>query len=439
MFRGTRIEAVALAAFALAGAVCAQQPLGPEFQINTYTTNDQRDPRVAVAPDGKFVVAWSSYGSTGSDALQQSAQMRRFAANLAPFGPETQVNEFTHGWQRPSDVLFDDDGEFTVVWGSYHSNPGGSYVSANARRFDANGSPLAGQFVVMSLAEYASGASADSRATGGLVAVRSFDSGVVEVARVGNNGTPQGSFVLSREDHDLFGATVEVAPSGEFLVAWSDAELGSPWDATDIRLRRFHSTGAPAGEVVEVTGPGALGVRHSTRVARNPDGDFLVVWSDAASPETDTSGFSIQARLFGPTGSPLGEQLQVNDRTLGDQWSPQVAAAPDGSFVVTWYDYPGDVPGAGDGSGSGIRARHLSSEGTLTASSFAVNSFTTGDQFGPSVAIRPDGDFLITWTSDGSTGSDSSGRSVQLRRFRPALFADGFEGGDVGRWVSGGD
>jgi hypothetical protein len=419
--------------------LAAQQALGPETQINTYTTNDQRDPRVGVAPDGKFVVVWSSYGSTGSDALQESAQVRRFAANVAPLGPETQVNQFTHGGQRPSDVLFDDDGEFTVVWGSYFSSPGGSYVSANARRFGANGSPLGGQFVVMDLAEYASGASTDSRASGGLVAVRSFDSGVVEAARVGSNGTPQGSFVLSREDHYLFSPTVDVAPGGEFLVAWSDAESGYPLDVTDIRLRRFHSTGAPAGEVVEVTGPGALGERHSTRVARNADGDFLVVWADDASPETDTSGFSIQGRLFGPTGTPLGGQFQVNERTLGDQGDPQVAAAPDGGFVVTWYDDPSDVPGAGDGSGGGIRARILSAEGVSTASSFAVNSFTAGDQFRPSVAFRPDGDFLIAWTSDGSTGSDSSGRSVQLRRFRPALFADGFEGGDLGRWASGGD
>lgn len=439
MIRGAQLVAVGWATFACAGMLAAQQALGPETQINTYTTNDQRDPRVGVAPDGEFVVAWSSYGSTGTDTLQQSAQMRRFAANLAPLGPETQVNQFTHGWQRPSDVLFDEDGEFTVVWGSYSSNPGGSYVSAQARRFGADGSPLAGQFVVMDLAEYASAASAGSRASGGLVAVRSFDSGVVEGVRVGSNGTPQGSFLLSRADHYLFSPTVEVAPSGEFLVAWSDAESGYPWNVTDIRLRRFHSTGAPAGEVVEVTGPGALGVRHSTRVERNADGDFLVVWADAASPETDTSGFSIQARRFGPTGVPLGDPFQVNERTLGDQGQPQVAAAPDGSFVVTWYDEPGDEPGGGDGSGGGVRARILSAEGVLTASSFAVNSFTAGDQFGASVAFRPDGDFLIAWTSDGSTGSDSSGRSVQLRRFRPALFADGFESGDLGRWVPGGN
>lgn len=437
MIRGTRIEAVGLAACAFAGAVCAQQPLGPEVQINTYTTEDQRNPRVAVAPDGKVVVAWSSLGSTGTDTLQQSAQMRRFAANLAPLGPEAQVNQYTYGSQRPSDVLFDDDGEFTVVWGSYSSSPGGSYVSANARRFGANGSPLAGQFVVMNLAEYASGASAGSRASGGLVAVRDLG-GTLEGVRLGTDGTSHGSFAISREDHYLFGSTLEVAPTGEFVVAWTDVESGYPAYVTDIRMRRFHSTGAPAGEVVEVTGPGALGLRHSTRVARNAHGDFLVVWADAASPETDTSGLSIQARRFGPTGSPLGDQLQVNERTLGDQWEPQVAAAPDGSFVVTWFDDPGNVPGAGDGSGSGIRARTLSAEGELTASSFAVNSYTAGDQISPSIAFRPDGDFLIAWTSDGSTGSDSSGRSVQLRRFRPALFADGFESGDVSRWSTGG-
>lgn len=42
------------------------QPLGDEFQVNTYAEDDQRYPTVALAEDGRFVAAWQSYGQDGS-------------------------------------------------------------------------------------------------------------------------------------------------------------------------------------------------------------------------------------------------------------------------------------------------------------------------------------------------------------------------------------
>src|SRR5687767_9530204 len=38
-------------------------PIGSQFQVNTYTTNWQNLPAVAMDGDGDFVVAWNSYGS----------------------------------------------------------------------------------------------------------------------------------------------------------------------------------------------------------------------------------------------------------------------------------------------------------------------------------------------------------------------------------------
>jgi hypothetical protein len=42
--------------------------VGPELQVNTYTTSVQAFPSIASAPDGRFVVAWSSLGQDGSGA-----------------------------------------------------------------------------------------------------------------------------------------------------------------------------------------------------------------------------------------------------------------------------------------------------------------------------------------------------------------------------------
>ena len=50
--------------FALVSIPSAAQaqgdPLGSEFRVNTYTTNDQRIPSVAADSSGNFVVVWRS-------------------------------------------------------------------------------------------------------------------------------------------------------------------------------------------------------------------------------------------------------------------------------------------------------------------------------------------------------------------------------------------
>jgi hypothetical protein len=42
------------------------QPIGDEFQINTYVIDDQRYPVVALKDTGKFITAWQSYNQDGS-------------------------------------------------------------------------------------------------------------------------------------------------------------------------------------------------------------------------------------------------------------------------------------------------------------------------------------------------------------------------------------
>jgi hypothetical protein len=48
---------------------------------------------------------------------------------------------------------------------------------------------------------------------------------------------------------------------------------------------------------------------------------------------------------------------------------------------------------------------------------FQVNTYTTSSQSGPSVAMDPDGAFVVVWQSYGSGGTDTSGRSIQGQRF----------------------
>jgi hypothetical protein len=52
--------------------------VGAQFQINTYTISNQREPSVGTDAGGTFVVAWTSNGSLGTDTLGDSVQARIF-------------------------------------------------------------------------------------------------------------------------------------------------------------------------------------------------------------------------------------------------------------------------------------------------------------------------------------------------------------------------
>src|SRR5262249_35719626 len=69
---------------------------------------------------------------------------QRALADLAAVGPEFQVNTYTTGQQLQPRVGADASGNFVVVWGSgsyYEAGPDGSRTAVSARRFDAAGSP----------------------------------------------------------------------------------------------------------------------------------------------------------------------------------------------------------------------------------------------------------------------------------------------------------
>lgn len=416
----------------------AQLPFGPEVQANAYTTFGQWAPAVAVAPDGTFVVAWSSEGSSGTDTSQASVQARRFGNAGGPLGAQFQVNQWTPGAQVPTGVLIDGDGEFTVIWADVENSPC-CYGSASiGRRFSATGVALGAEFAVSPYEEYASGARAAGRPGGEFVAVRA-NYGNVTIWRYGAAGNPQDELtILPEASHQFSNGAVAVAPGGEFVVAWVDTLVEDYQPvARQLRAQRYDAGALPVGGQIQISsaGTGDLG---GVRLARSGVGDFLVVWDASTSVGDDTSETSIQARAFDAEGVALGPQLQVNDLTAGFQVSASAAAAPDGSFVVAWQD--GDAySGGGDGSATGVRARHLSANGVPRGSSFAVNSLTSGVQASPEVAVLPAGNFLVAWSSQVSSGGDTSYESIQLRRFRAALFADGFESGDAGRWVSGGE
>ncbi len=96
-----------------------------------------------------------------------------------------------------------------------------------------------------------------------------------------------------------------------------------------------------------------------------------------------------------------------------------MAALADGDFVATWYSYGSS---ASDAYGHSIQGQRYAADGAALGGEFQVNSYTHNDQWSPAVSPLPDGGFVVAWQSDGSSGSDSSGYSIQGQRFAAPRF-----------------
>jgi hypothetical protein len=96
-------------------------PVGSQFQVNTYTTDFQTDSGVAMDPQGNFVVVWKSEGSDTS--YYRSIQAQYFDSGGNAVGDQFQVNTYTTYFHHAPFATMDGQGNFIVVWDS-EGSPG---------------------------------------------------------------------------------------------------------------------------------------------------------------------------------------------------------------------------------------------------------------------------------------------------------------------------
>ena len=115
--------------------------VGSELQVNVFTSENQDRPAAAMNASGQFVVVWMSY----QDGSESGIFGRRFASSGAAQGSEFQVNSYTTGDQREPAVAIDQDGAFVVVWQSYSQD--NSAHGVFGQRFDAGGARAGAEFL----------------------------------------------------------------------------------------------------------------------------------------------------------------------------------------------------------------------------------------------------------------------------------------------------
>ncbi|MEJ2086346.1 MAG: hypothetical protein P8Y44_11810 [Acidobacteriota bacterium] len=369
-------------------------PLADDFQVNSYSTFPQTYPDVAVGSNGDFVVVWQSGSlfveSDSQDGSFSSIHGQRYDASGVALGDEFQVNSYTTNRQRLPDVAIAGDGSFVVVWTTNGSYGPATGYSIQGQRFDASGSRLGGEFQINS---YTSGAA--------------------------------------------IGPSIDTWDDGRFVVVWQDntGSVGDDTSGFSVQGRRFSANGSPSGSDFQLNSF-TFNNQLEPRVAVAPQGTFAAVWASQGSVADDFAQLSVQGQRFASDGAPIGEQFQVNTFTTFDQRKPRLAYSSEGDFVVTWTsgnNVSGDGP---DGSLQGIQGQHFGADGRKAGTEFQINTVFTSNQYRSSIAVQPDGEFVVTWESEYRFLPDTSAGNVQGQRIGTWIFTDGFESGDTAAWSS---
>jgi hypothetical protein len=175
---------------------------------------------------------------------------------------------------------------------------------------------------------------------------------------------------------------------------------GQDGSALGLYAQRYNASGVRQGGEFRVN-TSTTGVQADPRVAMDADGDFVVAWTSSFGQDGSYDG--VYAQRYNASGVRQGGEFRVNTFTTGAQAGPRVAMDADGDFVIAWTSVSDDQ----DGSDQGVYAQRYNASGVPQGGEFRVNTFTASAQAAPSVAMDADGDFVITWMSFGQDGSEA--------------------------------
>ncbi|HKY92740.1 MAG TPA: hypothetical protein VJM11_16945 [Nevskiaceae bacterium] len=332
-------------------------PLSGEFQVNTYTADRQISPRVARDALGNFVVTWRSSGQDGNGG---GVYAQRFASDGSKAGPEFQVNSRTSDSQTEPSVAMNASGQFVIAWSSRTLLFRASELdrrTIDAQVYDAQGVPVgqdrplaeAGAVEKTRTLEYAFGPKLvnpsigmDERGRFVATWLRDAQSSAINAELFGPMGNPYASSYLvsdtdAASEYDL--PQVAMAPAGHYVVVWERYDHDRK--RTGLFGKRYNRTGQAQGAAFRIDDDTRPLARPS--VSMDAAGNFVVAG--------DTDGRGIFMRRYAANGTPLGALQRVSPNDGFVVFNGRVSATAGGNFVVVWQSY------LQDGAGRGIYAR----------------------------------------------------------------------------------
>ena len=339
------------------------QPVGPEFQANTYTKNKQNQPSVAMDAAGNFVVVWRSSGQDGNGGTIFG---QRFAADGTRQGTEFQIGPSNSDFDSQADpsVAMNEKGQFVVAFSNRELSQIKADLELNAEET---------RFI------QARAYGADGTAVGAPVTVFST---VIAIQRAPATG---------------------IDKDGNFTVAWlNDAPTGATDVATGSRgvyLRRYDATMTALAAKTAVSDSDGASDRPS--LSMNPAGAFVITWERAVDqPEL----VGIYGRLYAADGTAVAPQFRVSTPAAGLYERSSVGMDSAGNFAVV-------AQSVQTNGGSAIFLQRYSADASPLGGSTPISDGGFASMYGK-IAMAPAGGISLAWQS---YGQDGSGRGIFLR------------------------
>jgi hypothetical protein len=313
-------------------------PLGGAFRVDEPWPGDRLGAAVAMDALGNFVVHWENREPTGLYRVYA----RRFDASGNAIGPSVRVNTTPHGFSPA--VAMARSGEFVTAW-TGGAAPGMPPFQVHIRRYDASGLPLGDAFRAGTTTnqEFYPAVGMDARGNfvvswlggpgaGGITDVyaRRFDAtGRALGGEFRVNLNPANGF------ESCFYASVSVSPLGAFVVAWSGLDpVLLHW--VNGYASSFDREGARQLDLITAS-PFAGARTSGASASLDGRGNFVIEW---AAWDSSSGDAAILAQLFSAIGVPQTGPLIVASGSalpgLPPLASGGVQMTGETSFVVEW-------------------------------------------------------------------------------------------------------
>lgn len=215
-----------------------------QFTVNVGSAGQQLDPDIAMDDSGNFVIVWED--DSDSDGLYQ-VHARGFNATGTERWSEFTVNTGSAGQQEDAKIAMAPNGDFVIVWEDDRDSDG--LFEVKGRGFDIDGTERIAQFTINSRSSGQQTDPAIAIATNGdfvvtweddrdgdgqyQVHARGFDAlGIERFEQFTVNASSRGQQV---------NPTIDARSNGDFIVAWEDD--GNNDGEFHIRFRGFHADG----------------------------------------------------------------------------------------------------------------------------------------------------------------------------------------------------
>jgi hypothetical protein len=325
-----------------------------------------------------------------NDALKENT-MTTTPRLVKPF---TQANTTDNGVQALGQIVglnSSDDG-YVIIWTDLsHTFSTGNAVIG--QRFDGAGNMVGGE---VKISRFVNGDDVNSDGS----SITLLPNGNIAVTYTDSIGGQRDTYVrivdpslaLVRDDV-IDNSLLQTASSsitsfadGSYVVSYT-VDFGGVDSDVVARIVSFDGN---VGEPFWVRDNGTSTAGNS-QLATLSNNNFVDVFQETVGGSND-----IHFSIYTSAGAPvITDQLVFGGGSTADELDPDVAALVGGGFVVAWTD------GAGDDSGTGIRASIYNNAGTLVAGDILINTTIAGSQFRPTLVGLGDGGFEVAWTEGG--------------------------------------